>query len=214
MALTTAQEVTDNSPAGKDFPKRFFDIESVEETLVNTCLGKVFYAALLANLTNVSSAVIWDCNAVYGAGNLVKKDDYYYTSTSANNTTVPGKIGASWTVAPKFTTACYNTFWGYFVKVIANKVYSEALPYSIVNSGTGGLTINGADKNQERSLTPSEVVILQKPINQKVSTILENMKIWMNADAQKACNFPANPFTEICETGCTIVPQRTRFIFR
>ena len=217
MALTTPQEIIDNSQAGRDFPKSLFDIDSVEETLVNDCLGSGLWAAMLENLTDLSEAVNWectsggwDCGPAYSIDDIVKKDGYYWTSTANNNTTIPCKESANWIKTPKFTTECYNKLWSYLVKVIAARVYSEAMPFAIVNSGTGGLTISGTDRNQERSMTPAEVVILQKPILSKANQVLENMKVWMK---ETECVFPDNPFTEECVENC-VVPVYSRFFFR
>lgn len=211
MALTTQQEIIDNSQAGRNFPKGLFDIDSVEETLVNDCLGTALWNALLADQTDLSGATKWGCNdcTSYNEGDIVEKDGVYWTSTIDNNDSIP--CLGDWILTPKFETDCYNKLWSYLVKVISARVYSEALPFSIVNSGTGGLTISGADRNQERSLTPSEVVILQKPILSKASQVLENMKIWMKGSD---CVFPENPFTDECKEDCIKPNSYSRFFFR
>lgn len=210
MALTTTQEIIDNSQAGRNFPKSLFDIDSVEEALVNDCLGSGLWAGLLANLTNVSAATIWDCNLTYSLGNMVLFEGKYYTSTENANQTKPCSKGAKWLEVPKFTTNCYNKLWSYLVKVISGRVYAEAMPFAIGNSGTGGLTINGTDRNQERSMTPAEVVVLQRLILSKANQVLENMKVWMK---ETNCVFPENPFTEVCVENC-VKPVYSRFFFR
>lgn len=210
MALTLPQEIIDNSQAGRNFPKGLFDIDSVEETLVNDCLGTTLWNALLADQTDVSEATLWDCNTTYSLDDIVLFEGRYYTSTENSNQTKPCSKDAKWVETPKFETDCYNKLWSYLVKVISARVYSEALPFSIVNSGTGGLTISGADRNQERSLTPSEVVILQKPILSKSNQVLENMKIWMK---DSDCVFPENPFTDECVENC-VKPVYSRFWMR
>ena len=213
MALTTAQEVINNSPAGRNFPKDKFNIDSVEKTLVNQCLGKALWEALLVDQTDLSEAIKWGCNdcTSYIEGDIVEKDGVYWTSTIDNNDSVPCDGNSLWILTPKFESDCYNELWTYLVKVIANRVYAKALPFSIVNSGTGGLTISGPDRNQERSLTPAEVVILQKPILSDANEELENMKIWMK---DSNCVFPENPFTDECVEDCAKPVSYSRFWMR
>jgi hypothetical protein len=210
MSLITPFEVIKNAPVRFDFPTaNLCDfISDVEEDLFDDkCLLKATYTLLQADLVTYTNVPTYDGNDTYALDDKVLLNGCIFISKVNANTSSPLDT-AAWELAPKFETACYNTFWDKFLKrYLAFNITATVMAYATYQAGSKGLTKFALDNTGIQTVNQKEYFEWKTSILYDSARILRNMRSWM---LENLTCFPEMD-TESCGTSvCDTAPRSRR----
>lgn len=170
-------------------------IVPIEEMLRRECFGPKLWDWLVSKLVDTDDVPEWKAGAGYNNGALVWHRGILYRADSAFPACEPP--GDGWDKADKFSEACANAIWAYMVRIIANRIYHDALPQTFGRTGAGGLVIQTNDDRGQRGATMTELGLYQLTIMDSISRDLNNMDAYLE-DLPTGCTAPKRPE---CESG-------------
>lgn len=157
------------------------DIQQVEATMADTCLGEEFYNALLSNLNDYSDKPQWT-NTETKEGEVKLYKGFYYIALK--DTTAEPSLKSDWAKAPKFETDCYNDLWckrlGRYIALLVAQSSLPIISTSMSASGTVKKKGEGFEAAEETS-----VLRLQSWLSSQVLAAYRNLHSYLtrNADA-------------------------------
>jgi hypothetical protein len=137
--LITRQEVIDYAEYRDAFPTTAVKlIAEVERWEFEKRLGWDFYEAMLADLTDTSTAVKY-VPGTYDTGDIVIYNQKYYTCLRGNVTSQPPTL-LDWKETEKFKSDCYNSIWcNYIARYLALCVIQNHKPTALLSMAQGHL---------------------------------------------------------------------------
>ncbi len=211
MALITPFEVRKYSGAGRDYNTNLFCdlIPQIEQEFIRECLGSELWLYLTSKLTIIPTGLtVWKSCDIYQDADVVNYFGCLYTSTSDNNTTVPGEDAADWTAVNKFTDAACNELWsGYLRYILAMKVYEPTITQTTMRTGAGGAVVNTGDQTGFRAANKSELSIIKGDLLKSIQRATTNMIEWLQINS----TINGIPTPWICANGmCNTKGSRSR----
>lgn len=176
------------------------DIKQVEKVAARTCLGKSFYAALLADLQDYSTIPAWTGASVTADTVRLYQGIYYKAKTTTTNEPT---VKTDWEAAPKFTTDAYNDLWceGGLGRYLALLVVQNSLPIMATP-----ITAQGAvkrDGDSHRSAEETEVLRLQTWIASNIATAFDNLDEYLTDNSTTFTLYTGNITGSCCTASCS-----------
>lgn len=181
--------------------RQLFNIEVFE---FRHSLGTGFRLALLDQLEDYSSALIYKANLAYAAGDVVKYQvgealEYYKAKVNVTANQIPTDAD-KWMIAPRFKdSACQDAFTelycDYLAEWLSLSVMIKRLPFlfnSITDKGVlqyDGLSYNASNRQGQLSLFHA--------LDTNRSIVFSNMVAWLLAKKDDAC-FSTINFSQAC----------------
>lgn len=196
------QEVKELAKINKHVPTcDLQDIKQVEKVAARNCLGKSFYAALLADLKDYSEIPAWTGASVTADTVRLYKGIYYKAKTT---TTAEPTVKTDWEEAPKFETDCYNDLWceGGLGRYLALLVVQNSIP--IMATAVTAQGVSKRDGEGHRAAEEAEVLRLQNWIASNVASALDNLDEYLKDNSANACfsTYKGNTQSSSCTGGC------------
>lgn len=181
--LITPEEVKELAKIDRHIqPCDLNDIQQVEATMADTCLGEDFYNALLSDLHDYSDRPQWT-NTETKQGEVKYYKGVYYTALK--DTTAEPSLKSDWAKAPKFENDCYNDLWckrlGRYIALLVAQSSLPILSTAIGASGTVKKKGEGFEAADETS-----VLRLQSWLASQVLGAYRNLHSYLtnNADSK------------------------------
>lgn len=208
--LITAFEVLKYSPAGSDYPTRYFCdlIPQIEQEFARECLGQDLYDYFVSKLADYpTDAAEWDSTETYAADDTVIRNGCLFVSQVNSNTSDPLEDSVNWTAFERFTDSAVNDFWeDYLRRILALKVYMSSLIYTTWRSGAGGIVISAGDNAGFRAANKAEISDIKTGIIAEIERTTKNMIVWLGDNGTDA-GFPT---ALVCNQKCDTPGTRSR----
>lgn len=179
MNLMTPYEAVRYSPVQKDYPTEYVcrHIGSIEKRLFRACyLGIELYAAMIADLKDLSNVVEYEESTEYSLDDLVLYLGVIYQSKKDNNTDPISE----WDVVDKFAAPKYNTLWNdYMAEWLAYNIMHKSIKYSTYQAGAQGLVKLVEDDTGMQTVNYKEFSTFKAQLKYDADEILEGMYEYM-----------------------------------
>jgi len=177
--IITAWEAVKYGPVQRNFPTGYLcnHIKRTELRCFNKCwLGKTFYEKLIADLTPIDKAEVYDVNKTYQEGDLICYDECILISCENDNNDHPDDNKDSWKPARKFKSNCYQDLWECHLRYwLAFKIIYTSIRYTTYQAGAKGLGTIKDDDTGFTSASEKGLSEFKKEIAHDAADELENM---------------------------------------
>lgn len=172
MTLISAYDVVRLFPMrGTTDPARLQPfLQLVEDELANGLLGTQFYADLVADLADLSSATPYSASSAYVLDDLVIHQHLAYQATQAVPANQAPPNTTYWKEADRFQTDQYQVLWSHYLcQLIAWKVAYSSLHTLHYDVGEQGI---------QKRLTNSSEAINRRELADLKTSLAHNIENW------------------------------------
>ena len=157
-------------------------------------------------MINYSSAVAWNNQQQYTAGDSVIYNELIYTAVQDNSGQKPFSNTLYWNVAKKFNKDCYNEFWCMF---LCNYIKDALTIDTIEVSGGIKFTANGANRIKETEnsvpLKADELLKYITTLKNKLNEDFLSMEFWARNNNTDNCFDDLLAVTSDCCDACNFL---------
>jgi hypothetical protein len=202
--LLTPWEVVKYGPVQGNYPTEYLDahLNRIEESLFdNSYLGIEYYNSLVADLVDLSSAVVYNMNDTYAENDLVVFDQMVFISLIDNNDDAiqdSEDLNPSWGLPTKFTTPQNEVLWNKYLKYwLSFSAIHNTIRYTTYQAGAQGLMTISDDATGASTVGHKDFVDFKRETKDDADDLLQLMlKFMVRTTMDSTYDFSA--ITDVC----------------